>query len=98
LRPEATRPTPAQGLWGESILDSTSPLDGPPSEVRARLRALAEQESVLSLDDLLLRRMDSTLAVRDAGAAAHLRELLGWEDGAQGAQPAQRVGTGVSPR
>jgi glycerol-3-phosphate dehydrogenase len=95
LRPEATRPPAAQGLCGESLLDSSSPLDGPPTQVRARLRALVEQESVLSLDDLLLRRMDSTLAVRDAGAAARLRQLLGWEDGAR---PAQRVGTGVSPR
>jgi glycerol-3-phosphate dehydrogenase len=96
VRREATRP----GMCGESILDSASPLDGPAEQVSARLRALAEQESVLGLDDLLLRRLDSTLAARDPGAPARLRRLLGWdEDRLPALAPAaQRVGTGVSPR
>jgi glycerol-3-phosphate dehydrogenase len=107
VRRDTTRPPPMQGVCGDSLLDGASPLDGPPEQARARLRALAEQEAVLGLDDLLLRRLDSTLAARDPGASARLRQLLGWDEtrlpataspGAQPAQPAQRVGTGVSPR
>jgi glycerol-3-phosphate dehydrogenase len=100
VRPEATRPPPRQGVCGESILDCASPLDGPPEQVSARLRALAEQESVLCLDDLLIRRLDSTLAARDPGAPARLRQLLGWDEDRlpATASGAQRVGTGVSPR
>jgi glycerol-3-phosphate dehydrogenase len=87
LRPDATRPEPVRELCGKSISDRSSPLDGPPE----RLRMLAEQESVQTLDDLLLRRMDSTLTARDPCAWARARQMLGWDD-------AQRVGTGVSPR
>jgi glycerol-3-phosphate dehydrogenase len=88
------------GVCGASISDGASPLDGPMEQVSARLRALAEQESVLGLEDLLLRRLDSTLAARDRGAAARLRQLLGWDEETlpAAAGPAQRVGTGVSPR
>ena len=93
IRAEATRPLPMQDATG-------SPLDGPSEQVAARLRALVDEESVLALDDLLLRRMDSTLAARDPGARTRVRELLGWkEDGpAMGTGQAQRVGTGTSPR
>jgi glycerol-3-phosphate dehydrogenase len=73
LRPDAPRPEPVRGLCGQSIHDLSSPLDGP----AACLHALAEQESVLDPDDLLLRRMDSTLTVRDPDAAARARALLG---------------------
>ena len=73
LRADATRPPP-----GQSIQDGTSPLDGPAEVVGARLRALVEQESVLCLEDLLLRRLDSTLTLRDPEAAAQARALLGW--------------------
>ncbi|HEX5077622.1 MAG TPA: FAD-dependent oxidoreductase [Geminicoccaceae bacterium] len=100
MRPEARRPAPVRGLCGNSLMDGASPLDGPLEPTRARLRALAEQESVLCLEDLLLRRMDSSLAARDAGARARLCELLGWAE--ESPSPAggavQRVGTGVSPR
>jgi glycerol-3-phosphate dehydrogenase len=101
---EAGRPTPVQAVCGESISDRTSPLDGPSDQARVRLRALVEQESVLGLDDLLLRRMDSTLAARDPRAPARLRQLLGWDEGRLPAAVGrrhgniQRVGTGVSPR
>jgi glycerol-3-phosphate dehydrogenase len=99
-RSHAIRPPPVTGVCGESIADAASPLDGPMEQVSARLRALAEQESVLGLEDLLLRRLDSTLAARDPAAAARLRELLGWDEetlpAAAGSD--QRVGTGVSPR
>jgi glycerol-3-phosphate dehydrogenase len=103
VRPEATRPPSAQGVCGDSILDSASPLDGPIEQVSALLRALVEEESVLCLQDLLLRRLDSTFTVRAPHAAARLRQLLGWDEdklpaAALGAQPDQRVGTGVSPR
>jgi glycerol-3-phosphate dehydrogenase len=99
-RSDATRPAPVAGVCGASISDGASPLDGPMEQVSARLRALAEQESVLGLEDLLLRRLDSTLAARDRGAAARLRQLLGWDEETlpAAAGPAQRVGTGVSPR
>jgi glycerol-3-phosphate dehydrogenase len=70
LRPDA-RPEPVPGLCGQSIHDRSSPLDDP-----ARLRTVAEQESVLDPDDLLLRRMDSTLAARDPEASARVRRLL----------------------
>ena len=85
------------------MLDLGSPLDGPPSQTGARLRSLAEQESVLGLDDLLRRRLDSTLAARDPKFASRVRNLLGWDearlpDGVRGDRAAQRVGTGVSPR
>ena len=73
VRPDATRPPPAAAVCGESILDSTSPLDGPIEQVSARLRALAEEESVLGLDDLLFRRLDSTFFARDPGAPARVR-------------------------
>ena len=98
--PEVTRPTPVQGLCGDSILDGASPLDGPPGQTHARFRALAEQESVVCLEDLLLRRMDSAMAARDPKATSRLRELLGWREkpSPEGDGAAQRVGTGVSPR
>lgn len=107
--PEARRPVPVQGMGGASILDGASPLDGAPEQVSARLRTLAEQESVLGLDDLLLRRMDSTFAASNPGAPARLRQILGWGEerlpatagsGADSGRelPAQRVGIGVSPR
>ena len=103
VRPEATRPPPMQGVCAESLLDSASLLDGPLEQARAALRALVQEESVLTLDDLLIRRLDSTFAARDPEAPARLRQLLGWDEdrlpaAASGAQPAQRVGTGVSPR
>ena len=47
------RPSAARASW-----TARSPLDGPIEQVRARLRALAEQEAVLGLDDLLFRRLD----------------------------------------
>jgi glycerol-3-phosphate dehydrogenase len=105
VRRDAARPLAVQGLCGD-ILDGASPLDGPPAQVHARLRVLAEQESVLGLDDLVLRRMDSTLAARDPKTPLRVRQALGWEedqlpavaDPGHGQAAAQRVGTGVSPR
>jgi glycerol-3-phosphate dehydrogenase len=98
--PDATRPKPVEGLCGVGILDGASPLDGPTEETRARFCALAAQESVVCLEDLLLRRMDSAVAARDPNAGSRLRELLGWrgEKPPEGDLAAQRVGTGVSPR
>jgi glycerol-3-phosphate dehydrogenase len=100
VRLDATRPPPAAAVCGESILDRASPLDGPIQQVSARLRALAEEESVLCLDDLLLRRLDSTLAARAPETSERVRQLIGWDEGTlpAAAGPAQRVGTGVSPR
>jgi glycerol-3-phosphate dehydrogenase len=100
VRPDARRPPPAAAVGGESILDSASPLDGPVEQAHAYLRALAEEEAVLGLDDLLLRRLDSTFSARDPGVPERVRQLLGWDEGTlpAAARPAQRVGTGVSPR
>jgi glycerol-3-phosphate dehydrogenase len=96
LRPDAMRPLPVRGLCGESLKDTRSPLDGPAEQVSAQLRALVAQESVVRLDDLLLRRMDSTHAARDRSAASRACRLLGWDQ--DRASPGHRVGTGVSPR
>jgi glycerol-3-phosphate dehydrogenase len=94
-RPDATRPVGMPDLGGQSLQDAGSPLDRPAD----RVRALAAQESVLCLDDLLLRRMDSTHAARDRStAAARARSLLGWDQDRSTMPAGQRVGTGVSPR
>lgn len=77
LRGGAGRPPPAPAPGGRSFLDEASPLDRPADILGAQLRALAEQESALSLEDLLLRRMDSTLAARDRDAATRVRAALG---------------------
>jgi glycerol-3-phosphate dehydrogenase len=96
-RPGATRPPAMPAMGGQSLQDSGSLLDGPDEQVSARLRALVAQESVVCLDDLLLRRMDSTHAAKDRShAAACARKLLGWDQ--DRVSTAQRVGTGVSPR
>jgi glycerol-3-phosphate dehydrogenase len=96
-RPDATRPPGLPDLGGQNLRDTGSPLDRPAGQVRA----LVDQESVLCLDDLLLRRMDSTHAARDrSSAAARARSLLGWDQdrSTREMSAGQRVGTGVSPR
>jgi glycerol-3-phosphate dehydrogenase len=75
VRADAVRPPPA--LIGQGVLNEASPLDGPADRLAAVLRELAAQEAVMCLDDLLMRRIDSTLTAQDPDAAARARGLLG---------------------
>ncbi|MBN1825414.1 MAG: FAD-dependent oxidoreductase [Candidatus Eisenbacteria bacterium] len=54
-------------------------LEGDPADLAGPLRALIEEESVLTMEDLLLRRTDWGAAPEEGRAAAErVREILGW--------------------
>jgi glycerol-3-phosphate dehydrogenase len=70
------RPPPLVDLSGESLERAFAPLAGPPDLVTARLRALVAHESVVTFEDLLLRRLDSTASVANLDAGRRQAERL----------------------
>jgi len=70
-RPAAEPPLPADEMIRLAEHDREA--------ARAHLRRIVEEESVVRLDDLLLRRTDWGLQL-DGPAAARLCDLLGWAD------------------
>ena len=71
------RPPPLLDLGDDPIRSARSLFDEPSTAARA-LAAITEQEAVIDLEDLLLRRIDSTHAVADLEAMARtVRSLLG---------------------
>jgi glycerol-3-phosphate dehydrogenase len=75
------RPPALLDLSGERLTRAACRA-GPADLVDVRLRSLVAEESVLTLDDLLLRRLDSTAIVVDLDAArSQATRLLGREIG-----------------
>ena len=76
----ARRPPPLFDLSREGLECAGAPLAGPADVVAARLRALVANESVMNVDDLLLRRLDSTATIANLAAARQqVLRLLGPE-------------------
>ena len=78
----ACRPPPLLDPSDEGLARAAASLVGPAAAADARVRALVAQESVVRIDDLLLRRLDSTAIVANLDAARqHAARFLGGEIG-----------------
>jgi glycerol-3-phosphate dehydrogenase len=66
------RPQPVVDLSDQTVLSTTTPLEGPPDRVAAMIRHIVREEAVLHTEDLLLRRLDSTGALGDPATASEI--------------------------
>lgn len=74
VRPGSERPAPAPGLFAS---DASALADAAPESARPLLEALVEQEAVMCLEDLVLRRTEWGSGPRAAdGVAASVTRLL----------------------
>ena len=64
------RPQPLVDLTGQTLLSTAAPFDGEASEIETLMRRIEREEAVMNVEDLLLRRLDSTGVLIDRARAS----------------------------
>jgi glycerol-3-phosphate dehydrogenase len=70
------RPQPLVNMTEQTLLGSTTPLDGGSREIEGLLRRIVREEAVMHAEDLLLRRLDSTGVLVDRAQSDMLRRAV----------------------